>query len=202
VVSGQARPGARPGTGRGLWAVLLLVLACGEDPLMRMVNQKKARPNHASTFFEDRRVVRVPPAGTVARERRLDLELKAPPMTLDLLRRGQHRYDIVCATCHGLTGEADTVVASNFALRHPPSLHEPRLREKSDEHIFGVIGLGYGLMPSFPDIPVEERWAIVGYVRALQLTQRVSLDAAPPEVRRSLNSLSSPGAEGRGEERP
>lgn len=168
-------------------AVLLLALAgCGDDPWNRMYEQPKARAQAETSLFPDGRVNRVPPAGTVARERPLELERAAPAMTLALLEQGRRRYDIVCATCHGLTGEADTVVAGNFAQRHPPSLHEQRLKEKDDAYLFNAITLGYGVMPSFPDIPVEERWGIVGYVRALQLSQRARLDQAPKEEQAKL----------------
>ena len=168
--------------------VLLLVLvSCGvEDPFNRMYEQPKLKAQGEAQFFEDHRANRPPPAGTVPRERPLELERQAPPFTLALLEKGRHRYEIICATCHGLTGEADTLVATNFAQRQPPSFHEPRLREKSDEYIFTAITLGYGVMPSYQDIPVEERWGIVGYVRALQLSQRVPLDQAPPEIQTKL----------------
>jgi len=184
---------------------LVLVAACGDDPFNRMYDQPKARAQHELELFPDGRVNRTPPQGTVPRERNLELEQKPPPYTLALLEKGRRRYEIICATCHGLTGEADTVVASNFALRHPPSLHEPRLREKTDEYVFIAISQGYGVMPAFPDIPVEERWGIVGYVRALQLSQRVPLDQAPPEIQSKLKaapkprSLSPRRGEGRGE---
>ena len=166
----------------------VLVLGCGDDPWNRMYEQPKARAQHQTSLFPDGRVNRVPPLGTVARERPLELERAAPAMTLALLEKGRRRYDIVCATCHGLTGEADTVVAGNFAQRHPPSFHEPRLREKDDAWLFNAVTLGYGVMPSFPDLPVEERWAIVGYVRALQLSQRATLDQAPPEEQARLKA--------------
>lgn len=166
-----------------------LLLGCGEDPFNRMYDQPKARTQHELNLFPDVRVNRTPPQGTVPRERNLELEQRAPPYTPALLEKGRRRYDIICATCHGLTGEADTVVASNFALRHPPSLHEPRLREKTDEYVFAAISQGYGVMPAFPDIPVEERWGIVGYVRALQLSQRVPLDQAPADVQSKLKAV-------------
>ncbi len=173
---------------RGALALACLLVACGEDPFNRMIDQPKARAQHELTLFPDGRVNRNPPAGAVPRERNLELEQRAPPYTRALLEKGRHRYEIICATCHGLTGEADTVVASNFALRHPPSFHEPRLREKTDEYLFAAITQGYGVMPSFQDIPIEERWGIVGYVRALQLSQRVPLEQAPEDVQKKLKA--------------
>jgi mono/diheme cytochrome c family protein len=181
--SGRAAAAESKGALLGL---LFLATSCGDDPFNRMYEQPKLKAQAESDFFPDRRANRTPPAGTVPRERNLELEQKAPPYTLALLEKGRHRYDIICATCHGLTGEADTLVATNFALRPPPSFHEPRLREKSDEYIFAAITQGYGVMPAYQDLPVDERWGIVGYVRALQLSQRVPLDQAPPDVRKKL----------------
>jgi mono/diheme cytochrome c family protein len=168
-------------------AALSLLLLCACDvPLMRMWDQKKAKAYARTEVFRDGRVNRVPPVGTVMRERPLELEQKMPPMTLELLHQGQRRYTIICATCHGITGEADTVVASNFSQRQPPSFHEQRLKEKTDAYIFRVIGEGFGVMPPFTEIPLEERWAVVGYVRVLQMSQRANLDDAPPEERARL----------------
>jgi mono/diheme cytochrome c family protein len=167
-------------------APLLLLLCACDVSLMRMWDQSKAKAYARTDVFTDGRVNRVPPAGTVMRERPLELERKMPALTLELLHKGQRRYTLICATCHGITGEADTVVASNFSQRQPPSFHEQRLKEKSDEYIFRVIGEGYGVMPPFTEIPLEERWAVVGYVRALQLSQRARLEDAPPEERAKL----------------
>lgn len=167
-----------------LGSVLALAGCNAEDPLMRMYEQKKAKAQAANKFFPDGKVNQTPPKGTVPRERNLDLLERAPTMDLALLKQGKHRYEIVCATCHGYTGEANSLVGSNMALRPPPSLHDQR--DKTDAHIFEVIGNGYGLMPSFPEIPLKERWAIVGYVRALQVSQRASLEAAPAEVQAKL----------------
>ena len=161
---------------RGAVAALLLC-ACSDDPLNRMAEQPRAR------------VYRTPPAGTVPRERNLELEQKAPPYTLALLEKGRRRYDLICATCHGLTGEADTVVAGKLGEHRPPSLHDPRVREKTDEHLFTVIGQGSEAMPAFPDISLEERWGVVAYVRALQLSQRVPLEQAPEEIQTKLKAV-------------
>jgi mono/diheme cytochrome c family protein len=171
---------------RALAALLLLGACNAEDPWMRMYDQKKAKAYAHTDVFADGRVNRVPPAGTVPRERPLELEQQMPKLTLELLRAGQKRYIVICATCHGITGESDSIVATNFSERQPPSFHEQRLREKSDRHIFTVIGSGYGMMPSFPEIPIEERWAVVGYIRALQRSQRAPLDDAPPDERAKL----------------
>ncbi len=166
-------------------ALALVFTGCNaEDPLMRMYEQKKAKAQAASLFFPNGRVNQTPPAGTVPREKPLELLRNAPKFDLALLQKGQKRYEVVCATCHGYTGEANSVVASNMALRPPPSLHDHR--DKTDAHIFEVIGQGYGMMPAFPEISAEERWGIVGYVRALQLSQRATLDQLPEAEKQKL----------------
>lgn len=168
----------------------LALWSCGlEDPLMRMAEQKKAKPFAYTPVFADGRVNRRPPEGTVARERDLEAEaLAAPRYSMELLQAGRRRYDIVCATCHGYTGEADSIVATNMALRPPPSFHEPRLREKSDRSFYEAITEGYGVMPPFSEIPTRERWAVVAYVRALQRSQRATLAQAPASVQQQLLS--------------
>ncbi len=135
-----------------------------------------------------------PVPGTVARERALELEHQLPQLTLQLLRRGQQRYAIDCAVCHGATGEADTVEARAFKEHLPPSLHDERVRALSDEALFELIGKGTEAMVAFPELSTEERWAIVGYVRALQLSVHAPLDAAPPEVQARLNPPAPPDA--------
>ena len=112
-------------------AALSLTGCNPEDPLMRMYRQKKARPYSQNSTFADGRSMRMPPEGAVSRERILKLEEAMPAMTAELLAKGKKRYDIVCATCHGLTGESDwsahgvkeagSLVATNFALNPAPS---------------------------------------------------------------------------------
>ncbi|MBK7857510.1 MAG: cytochrome c [Archangiaceae bacterium] len=159
---------------RALFAIAWLTVGCLRAP--------------ASESGQDEAVSRAPPAGTVPRERALERERPAPAITLALLEKGRHRYDSVCATCHGLTGEADTLAAQGFTRRPVPPLHEPKLKEKSDDRVFEVITLGSGAMPAFPEIPADERWAVVGYVRALQLSQRARLEDAPPEMQARLKA--------------
>jgi mono/diheme cytochrome c family protein len=125
--------------------------------------------------------------GTVARERAIELEHQPPQLTLQLLRRGQQRYAVDCAVCHGPTGDADTPQAQAFKEHTPASLHDERVRALSDEALFELIGKGTETMVAFPELSNEERWAIVGYVRALQLSAHAPLDAAPPDVQARLS---------------
>jgi mono/diheme cytochrome c family protein len=107
------------------------------------------------------------------------------PVTAALLARGRARFDTFCAACHGVLGDGESQVALNMSMRRPPSLHQ--YRDVADGYIFRVISSGFGLMPSYAAaLPVEDRWAVVAYVRALQLSQHATLDQLPPEARQRL----------------
>jgi mono/diheme cytochrome c family protein len=93
------------------------------------------------------------------------------PVTMSLLKRGQERYQIHCSPCHGMLGDGDGMVVRRGFPR-PPSYHLDRLRTVPDRHIYEVIRDGYGVMYPFGDrVEPADRWAIVAYVRALQLSQ-------------------------------
>jgi len=92
------------------------------------------------------------------------------PITADILNRGQERFQIFCSVCHGMTGEGDGMIVRR-GFRKPPSYHEQRLREAPVGHFFDVVTNGWGAMPSYASqVPVEDRWAIIAYIRALQLS--------------------------------
>jgi len=99
------------------------------------------------------------------------------PVSAALLARGRQRFDIYCATCHGPLGDGDGyIVRRGFPA--PPSFHLPRLRNAPDRYLFDVMTNGYGLMYSYADrVSPADRWAIVSYIRALQLSQH-----APAEM--------------------
>jgi mono/diheme cytochrome c family protein len=176
--------------------VLLFGLGCQVD-LERMLDQHKAEAYDQSPFFEDGRSMRRPPAGTVPVTRLTGAPelvtgsvdgryVTTIPVSLDaaLLARGEDRFRIFCRTCHGPLGDGESEVAENMKLRKPPSLHEPRLRELSPGHLFRIIGEGYGLMPAYADeLPYRDRWAVVAFVRALQLSQNVALVELPQNLR-------------------
>ena len=93
------------------------------------------------------------------------------PITQQILDRGQERYEIYCSVCHGMTGNADGIVVRR-GFRKPPSYHEQRLREAPVGHFFDVVTNGWGAMTSYSSqIPAQDRWAIIAYIRALQLSQ-------------------------------
>lgn len=120
------------------------------------------------------------PAGSVATTR----PEPRPDLNLRLLRRGQERYGIYCAACHGPLGDGRGEVVQRGFPR-PPSFHEERLRGVPDQHLYSAIRNGAGRMWPYADrLPERDRWAVVAYVRALQLSRRAALADLPPEVRR------------------
>jgi len=184
-------------------AALGLLAGCGaEDPLQRMQIQPKYVWYNPNPIFPDGRAMRTPPEGTVPRERLslIGIEnargqdgqyLTALPVKLtpELLAKGQKRFNITCATCHGMVGDGQSIVARNMALRPPPSLHLPKYQGKSVGYFYDVITNGYGLMASYAnEIPEEERWAVVAYVQALQLSQNATLDKVPADERAKLEA--------------
>jgi mono/diheme cytochrome c family protein len=168
------------------------------DVLQRMETQDKTLPYAANDLFADGRAMRTPPEGTIAREQPVgspgittgmvngQLVTRIPiPVTPELLARGRHRFEIVCSNCHGLVGNGDSMVADNMATRLPPSLVALGFRPAG--FFYQAITQGYGLMPSFSgEIPTEERWAVVAYVQALQLSQNAPVNLLSADVQRRL----------------
>jgi mono/diheme cytochrome c family protein len=110
------------------------------------------------------------------------------PMTRKLLDVGRKRYDITCGTCHGMLGDGDSIVARQMSLRPPPSLH--RYTDRPAGYLYEVIAKGFGMMASYAaELTIEERWAIVAYVRALQLSQGTPAVELPADVRQRLEAL-------------
>jgi mono/diheme cytochrome c family protein len=162
--------------------------ACHPEDIDAMERQPKLLPYAASDLSPGGQAMRAPPTGAVPRERDLDArEPAGPSLTPALLALGRVRFGVACAPCHGLAGDGSSVVATKMEQRPPPSLHEPRIRALSSEAIYAVVRDGYGLMPrgSFRLSP-RERWAVVAYVRALQLSQNLALTDAPEPVRERL----------------
>ncbi|HUQ31890.1 MAG TPA: cytochrome c [Pyrinomonadaceae bacterium] len=100
------------------------------------------------------------------------------PVTNEVVARGRERYEIYCAMCHGYTGEGDGMIVRR-GYRQPPSYHEDRLRQARAGYFFRVITEGFGAMPPYrAQVPVQDRWAIAAYIRALQLS-RMNQQLAP-----------------------
>ena len=93
------------------------------------------------------------------------------PITEDIVQRGRQRFEIFCSVCHGLTGNGDGMVVRR-GYRKAADFHEDRLRQAPVGHFFDVITNGWGAMPSYAhQVPVQDRWAIISYIRALQVAQ-------------------------------
>ena len=114
------------------------------------------------------------------------------PVRIDeaALRRGQQRYQIFCSACHGMTGEGDGLIVRR-GFRRPPSFYDDRLQEGTTpaSHFFDVITNGWGAMPDYASmIPPEDRWKIIAYLRALQLSRRLRLEELSPEEQNRVRS--------------
>ena len=184
---------------RRLAVALLLPLAvpaCHRD----MRDQPRYETLEASPLFANRQSARPVPAGTIARGQlaedavistgKQDGQFVAQvPVTLneELVARGQERFNIYCAPCHGRTGSGDGMIVQR-GFRKPPSYHLERLRSAPAGHFFDVMTNGFGAMPRYGGhIPPRDRWAIVAYIRALQLSQNAEPDDVPPDHRAKLS---------------
>ncbi len=182
-------------------------LAACEKAKQDMYDQPQYKPFAESAWFSDGSSSRTPPdnavvysrgpfAGTSsgragAGEAAEDIaatSAKSNPysVTMGLLKRGQERYAIYCLPCHSPAGDGDGLIARR-GFPHPPSYHIDRLRQAPDRHFFDVMSKGYGIMHSYADrVAPPDRWAIVAYIRALQLSQHADANSLPPEARQQL----------------
>ncbi len=176
-----------------------------------MHDQPKYKPYRPSSFFDDGLSSRPLVEGTIARGHlREDPHLytgkipgvivqtqggKSGPayfdtypflITAGILQRGRERFNIFCSACHGLLGNGEGMVVKR-GFRHPPSYHIDRLRQAPLGYFFDVITNGFGAMPEYADkVSPEDRWAIIAYIRALQLSQRATLAEVPLPQREKL----------------
>ncbi len=177
-------------------ALALALVGCRQD----MQDQPKYIPLRPTNFFDDGRSERQLVEGTVARGHLDDdtayytgkgadgkpLDTFPFAITKDVILRGQDRFNIYCAPCHDRLGTGDGMVVRR-GYRKPPSYHIDRLRQVPNGYIFDVITNGFGAMPDYSaQIPVADRWAIVSYVRALQLSQNASVNDVPAADRTQL----------------
>jgi mono/diheme cytochrome c family protein len=172
-----------------LLAALALTSACRID----MHVQPRQNPLSRSDFYPDQRSARPPVEGTVARgDLRADTyfytgkigakpgDVMPFPVTKEVLDRGRERYNIFCAPCHSRLGDGDGFVPARGFARKPPSFQDPRLQKAPVGYFFDVMTEGFGIMPDYASqIPPRDRWNIVAYVRALQLSQNATLADVP-----------------------
>ena len=190
-------------TRRATWVILatLAISACTCEDIDPMRRQPKYKAYQQNPLFADGRAMRTPPEGTVPRERVLgSIELteggtdaqpvaKIPiPVDAALLAQGRGRFEIYCATCHGILGDGDSIVARNMSLRPPPNLTAAPYSQRSVGSYYRTITYGFGLMaPYSGELSVKERWAVVAYLKALQRSQAGRLEDVPQGQRASLD---------------
>ncbi|MFH1699382.1 MAG: cytochrome c [Candidatus Zixiibacteriota bacterium] len=188
---------------------LIVLMGCarerpsGNPPIHlnpNMDDQEKVKPQSANSFFEDGASMRNPVAGTIARgDLRDDDEfylgkndrgdfIRTSPIDVDMeiLKRGRERFDIYCSPCHSRLGDGKGIMIKKGYLP-PPSFHDDRIREMPAGQIFDVVTNGVRNMPAYAhQIPVNDRWAIITYLRALQKSQNSKPNDVPEELREKI----------------
>jgi len=163
--------------------------------------QKKYKAQTANPLFADARSMRTPPEGTVpvggvkaddgyylgrVQGDTTFVSVNPREITPELLERGRSRFNIYCAPCHDRSGSGKGIVVG-YGFVPPPSFHTDRVRQFVDGYLYSVIANGIRNMPSYgKQIPVEDRWAVVAYVRALQRSQNATLADVPADARNEL----------------
>jgi len=179
-------------------------------PNLNMDFDQSFKPQSANPLFADGMAMRQPVPGTVKRMGLRTTEnasfylgrdaagayVPTAPMevTVEVLERGQERYEIYCAVCHGSTGDGQGVIMAGnggqgYGYTPAPTYHTDRLRAIEDGYLYDVIANGIRTMPSYGhQVPVPDRWAIVAYIRALQLSQDANPETLPEPMRERLES--------------
>ena len=185
-----------------LWTLpaLGLLLVCAGCRLDMHV-QPRYNPYDPTDFFGDGQSARLPVEGTFSRGE-LQLgpnelfytgkvngqpsEVFPFPVTKALVDRGRERFNIFCSPCHGYSGDGDGMIVQR-GFKHPPSYYEERLRTAPVGHYFDVITNGFGVMyPYGYRVPPRDRWAIIAYIRALQLSRQASITDLPEAEQKKL----------------
>lgn len=175
-------------------------------PIQDMDNQPRFKAQQRNRLFADRRAMRPPVEGAVARGSlaygeeaatgRIGGEwIATAPLAVnsEVLARGRERYEIFCSVCHGLSGYGDGMVSKRAeelqegTWTPPTSFHTELIRERPDGHLFNTISNGIRSMPAYgSQIEIGDRWAIVAYLRALQRSQNATIDDVPADLRTQL----------------
>ena len=213
-------PSARRASGLTALSLAVLALAAPGCSEHDMVTQPKLKTLQPSVFFANGQSARPVEPGTIARGRlhtnpifddgmvknvlaeyiplrgfdpadKLD-PAEARAARIEVLTRGHERFNIFCTPCHSKLGDGNGMIVQR-GFSKPPSFHEPRLRDAPPGHFYHVISNGYGAMYSYASrIPPSDRWAIVAYVRALQLSQNATLDDVPADKRAAVSAAPEP----------
>ncbi len=193
------KSGAAPRAAAASQAALLLMLLALSGCRLDMQDSPKAKTFRMSQFYDDKMSARPLVAGTVPQGELEDDELLYRgtvngqvatvfpfPVTLQVLKRGQERFGIFCSPCHGKLGDGDGIIVRR-GFRRPPSYHIDRLRRAPVGHFYDVITHGFGSMYDYADrVPPRDRWAIIAYIRALQLSQNATVADVPAAKRAAL----------------
>jgi mono/diheme cytochrome c family protein len=178
---------------------LLITFGCTYNP---MRDQPRYEPLESSSFFPDNTSARPLMPGTVPNNYDVTNEWFYTgktadgqyvdafpfPVTMDVLKRGQERFNIYCSPCHGLSGMGDGMIVQR-GFSHPPSYHQDRLRNAPIGHFVDVITNGYGQMYSYAyRVKPADRWAIAAYIRALQLSQNATINDVPAADQQQLEA--------------
>ena len=180
----------------GVLALSVTLAACRQD----MHDAPRYEALEASAFFPNGSSARTPVANTVARGYLREDELLNTgkvkgefanmfpmPVTAAVMARGQERYNVFCSPCHGRTGVGNGMIVQR-GFRQPPSYGEQRLRDAPAGYFFDVMTNGFGAMQDYSaQVPVADRWAIVAYIRALQLSQSATVADVPADRRSDLD---------------
>ena len=163
-----------------------------------MDEQERFEAQEANPFFADGRAMRAPVKGTVARGFLKDDDAYWTGKTtsgawadmpvevnMEFLERGRDRYDVFCAVCHGLAGDGQGIIMTGgYGYVPAPTYHSDMLRAQSDGYLYNALTFGVRSMPGYgTQIPVQDRWAIVAYIRALQRSQYASASDVPENER-------------------
>jgi hypothetical protein len=178
------------------FSCLLALAGCGGTLRQDMANQPRQNPLSPAEFFPDDRSARPLIDNTVVHGATAEDPLfiakdsNAFPLhlTQELMERGKERYGIFCSPCHGLQGDGYGMVTMR-GMKHPPSFHDDRLRSSPNGYFFDVITNGFGAMQGYSaQVPPTDRWAIVAYVRALQLSRNARAADLPSNLKDKLTS--------------
>jgi mono/diheme cytochrome c family protein len=167
-----------------------------------MNRQPKLRPQAPNEFFGDAKNSRPPIPGTIARgERYEDTPVntgKEPgttnfvavipvEVTAKLLARGRQRFEINCSPCHGAQGDGNGITKKIGAMAVVANLHDKRIVQLTDGELFNTISYGKNLMSGYAaNVTVEDRWAVIAYLRALQLSRLGTIDDVPQAMRSNI----------------
>lgn len=175
---------------------LVMCTGCRRD----MQQQPKYTPVEKSLFYSDGRSARPIPPGTISLEQVDEdpamttgssggkfLHTIPVPVTAELLTRGRERYDIFCSPCHAYTGDGNGAIARR-GFKFPANLNGQDIRNAPPGYLYQVIVNGFGAMAdySYQIKSVRDRWAIVAYIRALELSRNATLNDVPPPERARL----------------